>query len=124
MRLVNTSFEDIDASMVDLEKGRIYKQTIIRPNAVPVDDKTKFAYEDGDYEEVEVYEEYADEKLLSKKISFLKHQLTETDYVIIKIAEGSATAEEYADIIANRKAWRKEINELEASLLALSSDSE
>ena len=47
-----------------------------------------------------------------EKIAELKAQLTATDYAVIKIAEGSATAEEYADVIAQRKAWRAEINEL------------
>lgn len=48
------------------------------------------------------------------RIAELKNKLLETDYVVIKIAEGEATADEYAEVIANRKAWRKEINELEA----------
>jgi hypothetical protein len=48
------------------------------------------------------------------KIEELKQKLADTDYVIIKIAEGSATAEEYADVIKERKAWREEINKLEA----------
>ena len=47
------------------------------------------------------------------KIEELKLKLSETDYVVIKIAEGEATAEEYSEVLANRKAWRSEINELE-----------
>lgn len=49
-----------------------------------------------------------------ERIVKLKRQLSETDYVVIKIAEGSATAEEYADVIAQRKQWRKEINQLDS----------
>jgi len=49
-----------------------------------------------------------------KKISVLKYQLAETDYVAVKIAEGSATKSEYASVIAQRQAWRKEINDLSA----------
>lgn len=52
------------------------------------------------------------------KIRQLKAKLAETDYIAAKIAEGSATTEEYADKIAERKAWRKEINELEELLIA------
>ena len=48
------------------------------------------------------------------RIAELKAKLADTDYVAIKIAEGSATASEYADVIAQRKAWRAEINELES----------
>lgn len=47
------------------------------------------------------------------RIAELKQKLSGTDYVVTKIAEGAATKEEYADILANRKLWREEINELE-----------
>lgn len=49
------------------------------------------------------------------KIAELKKLLSDTDYVAIKIAEGSATIEEYAEVIAQRKLWREEINSLEAN---------
>ena len=47
------------------------------------------------------------------RIRQLKAKLAETDYIAAKIAEGSATAREYADKIAERQSWRAEINELE-----------
>ncbi len=50
------------------------------------------------------------------KITELKQLLLDTDYVVIKIAEGVATMEEYADTIAQRQAWREEINQLEISV--------
>lgn len=49
-------------------------------------------------------------------IDILKQNLVDTDYVIIKIAEGVATKEDYADIIAQRQVWRTRINELQAQL--------
>lgn len=48
------------------------------------------------------------------EINDLKRFLSETDYAIIKIAEGSATPQDYADLIEKRKAARNRINELEA----------
>ena len=48
-----------------------------------------------------------------REIINLKSQLTETDYVVIKIAEGVATEKEYADILKDRAEWRARINELE-----------
>jgi cell division GTPase FtsZ len=48
-----------------------------------------------------------------ERIEELKSKLASTDYVVIKIAEGAATAEEYAKVIAERVAFRKEINDLE-----------
>ena len=46
------------------------------------------------------------------QIEELKQKLSDTDYIACKIAEGVATAEEYADVIAQRQAWREEINRL------------
>ena len=46
----------------------------------------------------------------------LKRKLSDSDYAVIKIAEGAATPEEYADIIGQRATWRTRINELEAEL--------
>jgi hypothetical protein len=48
-----------------------------------------------------------------QKVVVLKRKLAETDYIASKIAEGSATVAEYADAIAQRQAWRTEINTLE-----------
>ena len=50
-----------------------------------------------------------------EKIRILKKNLAETDYIAAKIAEGAATAADYAEKIAQRNAWRKEISELESA---------
>ena len=114
MRLVNTKGQDIPESEVDLTKGNLYTKNIIRSDAEPIDDITKFAYTDEDYEAVQVYERIPDTELIQRRIEELKQYLSDTDYVVIKIAEGVATAEEYTDVIANRQAWRAEINQLQA----------
>ena len=57
--------------------------------------------------------EPTEEELKQARISELKQMLADTDYVVIKIAEGESTKEEYADVLVNRKAWREEIRELE-----------
>lgn len=49
----------------------------------------------------------------AEQIAALKRKLSETDYAVIKIAEGAATAADYADLIAQRQTWRAEINDLE-----------
>lgn len=49
----------------------------------------------------------------SARIDELKQKLSETDYIACKIAEGSATVEEYAEQIKQRQLWREQINELE-----------
>ena len=49
-----------------------------------------------------------------KQIRKLKQFLQNTDYIVIKIAEGCATKEEYQDILDKREQTRQEINCLEA----------
>lgn len=69
--------------------------------------------DDGEYYRVVAIPEPSAEEIKEKRIAELKRLLADSDYAVIKIAEGSATAEDYADLIAQRRAWREEINELE-----------
>lgn len=65
------------------------------------------------------YEQYVARKNAKMRIHFLERELARTDWVVIKIGEetdASKIAElrnKYADVIAQRKSWRAEINELE-----------
>lgn len=54
-----------------------------------------------------------------KQIIKLKGELHRTDYMAIKFAEGELTAEEYAEVKEQRRAWRAEINRLESEIEAL-----
>ena len=56
--------------------------------------------------------EPTEDEIKAQTIAELKANLAASDYAIIKIAEGAATMEEYAELIAQRQTWRKEINEL------------
>ena len=73
--------------------------------------EVKEAYDE--YETILRYTPFAEKDLDQRKILELKQKLSETDYCIIKIMEGSSTAEEYSDVISERKKWRQTINELE-----------
>lgn len=77
-----------------------------------IDNVTKFALDEADYEEYEEWVEYSPEEYAEGRISELKQLLADTDYIAAKIAEGAATREDYADVIAQRQAWRDEINAL------------
>ena len=46
-------------------------------------------------------------------------KLKEHDYVSAKIADGRATIDEYADVIAQKTAWAKEINDAHAEIANL-----
>ena len=74
--------------------------------------EAKEAYDE--YETILRYTPFTEKDLDHQQILKLKQKLSETDYCVIKIMEGSATANDYADTIAQRKLWRKQINELES----------
>ena len=113
MRILNEQGQTLAEDQCDLTVGELRQETIIRTDAVPVDDVTKFAWTDGDYETILRYVAVPETERRAVQIDQLKRQLSDTDYAVIKIAEGAATAEEYAAIIAQRQAWRAEINQLE-----------
>ena len=69
--------------------------------------------EHDEYEDILVYIPYTEKQLAEMHIGELKQKLADTDYQAIKYAEGELTDEEYAPMKAQRKVWRKEINELE-----------
>lgn len=57
--------------------------------------------------------------VLSSLILEREAKLKETDYVAAKIAEGAATPEEYAEVLAERRKARKEINDAQAEIAEL-----
>lgn len=113
MRLLDENNNEISESDCDLSIGYIQQEIVVRADATPIDDETKFAWSDDDYETIRRYIVVPEEVRTSERVAELKRKLMETDYAIIKIAEGAATPEEYADVIAQRQAWRAEINQLE-----------
>lgn len=54
------------------------------------------------------------------RVNELKSNLKHTDYKAIKYAEGEITASEYAPTLAERRAWRAEINALQTELSVMS----
>lgn len=78
--------------------------------------KVKFNGKQWEYEEIpepEPLSTPSEEDIKQQEIDSLKMKLFASDYAIIKIAEGVATKEEYADLITQRAEWRARINELE-----------
>lgn len=47
----------------DLTLGYVTEQTVVREDSAPIDDVTKFAWADGDYETRQVYVPYTDNEL-------------------------------------------------------------
>ena len=121
----------------DLSLGYLTKSIVIKKDAIPIDDKTKYAWDDDDYEEVMLYVYEGKEVILNKELNRLKHNLSETDYIAAKAMDSlilntttnglesalSSFNTEYADKLAQRKEWRKRINEIEEELSQLKSES-
>ena len=57
-----------------------------------------------------------DREFYESEIRACKQLLGNTDYIALKIAEGAATTEEYAETLAKRAEWRVRINEIEELL--------
>ena len=53
---------------------------------------------------------------MSKRVDELKQLLKDSDYKTLKYAEGEISLQEFESIKAQRKAWRDEINDLEAKI--------
>lgn len=87
----------------------------IKADAIPPDGVTKTVWADDDYEEIEM-DVTEDSLPVEMQITFLKQKLADTDYISNKIIEGDATIEEYADLIFQRKMWRRQINDLQLLL--------
>lgn len=61
-------------------------------------------------------EEEFSKRAALREIAELKMKLRETDYKAIQYAEGEIALDDYSALKAQRHAWRKRINELEATL--------
>ena len=121
----------------DLSLGCLTKATVIKKDAVPIDNETKFAWDDDDYEEVILYIYEGKEVVLNRELDQLKHNLSETDYIAAKAMDSliinisskdfesalSSFNSEYADKLAQREEWRKRINEIEEELSQLKLES-
>ena len=55
MRYFNEKAEPISAESIDLEKGFLVPFQAIKEDAAPIDNETKFAWDEGDYEDAQMY---------------------------------------------------------------------
>lgn len=69
-----------------------------------------------EYEDVLRFVEFTAAELAAQRIEELKANLAATDYKILKLVEGALTVEDISADIAQRAAWRAEINELEKTI--------
>lgn len=81
-----------------------------RVETLPEGDVTDYKYIDNEF----IYNPLPEVIDNSARIAELKQNLADTDYIVIKIAEGVATWEDYPGIKEQRQIWRDEINQLES----------
>mgnify|MGYP003313394110 CR=1 FL=1 len=73
--------------------------------------EAKEAYDE--YEDILRYTPFTAKELAEHRIAELKGKLSATDYNILKVVEGATTLSAVAEVVKQRAAWRREINELE-----------
>lgn len=90
---------------------------------IPVEDdltglmSRRLLYKDGKISiDVELETALAKEEKIGEQIGLLQGKLSATDYVVVKIAEGVATEDDYAEVLKDRAKWRAEINELQKEI--------
>lgn len=117
MKTVNENFEEI--TNYDLSLGYLQVVSIIKEDAIPIDDITKFAWADEDWENVQMYILYP-ELTIEEQILKLKQELASTDYKIIKCSEclmlNMDMPYDVATLHVERQVIRDKINALEAKL--------
>lgn len=64
-----------------------------------------------EYEQAEEFVPYTAAEMIAQ----YKKALADTDYAVIKIAEGAAEPQTYAELITRRRQWRAQIALLEAA---------
>ena len=119
MKIFDQFGNELNEKDLDLERGRLIPTNRIKPDAKPVDDVEKFAYDDDDYEEILEYIVPDEAEWIERQIDTYKRNLADTDYQILKVVEGATTLTAIAETIKQRKGWRSKVNELEAQLSKL-----
>ena len=113
MRVINEKHETI--TEYDLSLGFLATAIVIKEDATPIDNITKFAYADDDYERVQIYHPFP-EKTIPEQIQELEKVLSNSDYKVIKCIEytlsGQSLPYSIKDLHNERQAIRDKINEL------------
>lgn len=72
----------------DLTKGYLQPKTVIKPEAITPDDVTKFAWDDDDYEEIQVYIPYEHQESEPTQLDRIEAQVTYTAMMTGTLMEG------------------------------------
>lgn len=95
-------------------KEELENAPCIKFDIIEETDKEYLLYK-GNYILKEEAEKLKAQEQKVERIKELKHLLADTDYKVIKYSEGLISEKEYAEVKAQRQAWRDEINQLEVA---------
>lgn len=115
----------------DLQNGNLVIYTRVKPDAKPIDNVVKFAWDDEDYEEYAIYKPNVSYENVEREIAKCFHELSITDYVPCKTVDMLTTCnniediidtlsviqKEYGEILARREVLRDRINTLRSKLI-------
>lgn len=117
MKVINQKHELI--TDYDQTTGHLINTKIIKEDATPIDNITKFAWDEADYEDVKMYVPNR-VKTTAEQISELKGKLASTDYKVIKCSEcqilGQEMPYDVTELHAERQAIRDQINNLQSQI--------
>lgn len=85
MRVVNERFETI--TEYDLSKGELLEVTTLREDMIPVDNVTKFAPVDDDWEQAMMYVPYS-EPVVSEPIATQEERIAELEEALALLLSG------------------------------------
>lgn len=93
MRYVDTNFKTIDESLVDLSSGRLVSTRVLKEVLEkPIDNITKFAYEQEDYEDAFMFIPKEEETIRHTKgptqLDIIEAQVTYTAMMTDTLLEG------------------------------------
>lgn len=86
MRIIDTEGNPLQSP--NLNKGYLVVRQEIRENATPIDNITKFAWEDDDYEEVQVYIPHEEQTAEPTQLDRIEAQVAYTAMMTGTLMEG------------------------------------
>jgi hypothetical protein len=78
MRYFNEKCEIISMDSIDLTKGTLVSFQAIKEDATPIDNITKFAWDDSDYEEAQMYMLFSEEDIKPTQLDEIQAQVAYT----------------------------------------------
>lgn len=87
MRYFNEKGEIISMDSIDLTKGTLVSFQTIKEDATPIDNITKFAWDDNDYEEAQMYVPFLEEDMKPTQLDRIEAQVAYNSIILGTLME-------------------------------------